>query len=255
MGMPVRHLSTAKIAAAVGCHPNTVRLYEKWGLIPPVPRSPKGYRLYTREHLDQMLLARTALNSPWPGKAIRHSVTALVKFAAGGDLGGALEMAYRHLGVVQAELAQANAAVRLVERWVDGVTVAQGSMDLRIADAARLLGLSTDVLRNWERDGLLEVPRHSSNRYRLYGPPEIARLRVIRMLRSAGYSTMSILRMLSQLDEDINTDPRKALDTPREDEDIYYAADRWLSTLQEQEQRALHLIRIIEERLRPNLDT
>lgn len=247
--MPVRHLSTTKIAEAVGCHPNTVRLYEQWGFLPPIPRSAKGYRLYTRDHLAQMQLARTAFNTPWPGRAIRRSVLELVKHAAGGDLGGALELAYRHLGVVQAELAQANAAVRLVERWRDGATISAEGPELRIADAARLLGLSTDVLRNWERDGLLEVGRHPNNRYRLYSPAEIARLRVIRMLRNAGYSTMSILRMLSQLDADADTDLRKALDTPREDEDILYATDRWLSTLRDQEQRALQIIHLLEERM------
>jgi DNA-binding transcriptional MerR regulator len=80
---------TNKIAKAVGCHPNTVRLYEQWGLIPPAKRSANGYRIYTQEHLDQMRLARTALNTPWPGKAIRRSGTAIVLQAAGGDLGGA----------------------------------------------------------------------------------------------------------------------------------------------------------------------
>ena len=53
------------------------------------------------------------------------------------------------------------------------------------------------------------------------------RLRVIRMLLRAGYSMMAILRMLLQLDR--GADPRQALDTPHPDEDVYTAADRWLS--------------------------
>jgi DNA-binding transcriptional MerR regulator len=248
--MPVRHLSTAKIAAIVGCHPNTVRLYEAWGFLPPVRRSPKGYRLYTSDHLDQMILARTALNSAWPGKNIRRSALALVRHAANDDLRGALELAYRHLALVQAEQAQADAAVHLVERWIAGAPVHSDRGDLHIADAAHLLGLSSDMLRNWERDGLLEVPRQPGNGYRLYGEAEIARLRVIRMLRSAGYSSMSILRMLSQLDRDGSIDPRQALEIPEGDEDIQHATDRWLSTLQDQGQRALQIIRILEERVR-----
>ena len=40
-----QHLLTSEVAAAAGVHPNTVRLYEQWGFIPPVPRGPKGYRL------------------------------------------------------------------------------------------------------------------------------------------------------------------------------------------------------------------
>ena len=32
--MPYNRLSTSKIAKIVGCHPNTVRMYEAWGLLP-----------------------------------------------------------------------------------------------------------------------------------------------------------------------------------------------------------------------------
>ncbi len=247
--MPYRCLSTAKIAAAVGCHPNTVRLYEGWGFLPPVPRSQAGYRLYSQEHLEQMRLARTGLNSAWPGREIRQSAAQLIRTAARGDLGGALELAHRHLALVKSEIAQAEAAVRLLERWAQGPPAAPGGAELRIREAARLLGLSEDVLRNWERSGLLSVPRDARNRYRLYGEAEIARLRVIRMLRTAGYSPMAILRMLLRLDAGENTDLRQALDTPRPDEDAVSAADRWLTTLADQEQRALQMIANLEERM------
>ncbi|MBL7200262.1 MAG: MerR family DNA-binding transcriptional regulator [Anaerolineae bacterium] len=43
------YLRTSDIARAVGAHPNTVRLYEEWGFLPPIPRSPAGYRMYTEE--------------------------------------------------------------------------------------------------------------------------------------------------------------------------------------------------------------
>lgn len=247
--MPFHHLSTAKIARAVGCHPNTVRLYEQWGFLPPVRRSPAGYRLYEQEHLDQMRLARTALNGPWPGRNIRRSIIHLVRFAAQGDLGGALELAYHHLALVQAELAQAEVAARLLERWAQGVPTDATANPLSIRAAADLLGLSPDQLRGWERNGLLAVSRNPANGYRQYRQPEIARLRVIRMLRSAGYSTLSILRMLTRLDHGTAGDLRRDLDSPPEDDDIQTAADRWLTTLSGEEQRAHTLIRLIEDRL------
>jgi GntR family transcriptional regulator/MocR family aminotransferase len=59
--MKPRYMRTSDIAKAVGVHPNTVRLYEEWGFLPPIPRSPSGYRQFTQAHLDQMRLARTAL--------------------------------------------------------------------------------------------------------------------------------------------------------------------------------------------------
>jgi len=113
--MKPRSLRTSDVARAVGVHPNTVRLYEEWGFLPPIPRSPSGYRMFTEAHVDQMRLARTALRGPWPGRNIKRSALALVRRAASGDLGGALEQAYSFLvltwvvpvGVMTTVLAQA----------------------------------------------------------------------------------------------------------------------------------------------------
>jgi DNA-binding transcriptional MerR regulator len=237
-----RYLLTSDIAKAVGVHPNTVRRYEEWGFLPPIPRSPSGYRRFTKAHLEQMRLARMALHGSWPGKEIRQSVFVLVRRAASGDLGGALEQAYRHRALVQAERAQAEAAAELLERWSQGIATDATTESLRIGETARLLGLTTGAIRNWERNGLLNVPRDPRNGYRLFGATEIGRLRVIRMLRLAGYSVMAILRMFLHLDRGESGDLRQVLDTPRPDEDICSAADRWLSTLAEHEQRAMDII-------------
>lgn len=238
--MPPRFLRTSEIAKAVGVHPNTVRLYEEWGFLPTVPRSHSGYRLFTQGHLEQMRLARTALRWPYPGgKAL---VVDLVQRAAAGDLGRALELAYQYLANVRAERVHAEAAVEFLERWAQGQATDTTVQPLRIGDVARRLGVTADMLRNWERNGLLTVPRDPDNSYRLYGAAEIGRVRVIRMLRQAGYSLMAILRMLLQFDAGQTDGLRQALDTPRPDEDVYYVADRWLSTLTEQEQRALDVI-------------
>ena len=77
------------------------------------------------------------------------------------------------------------------------------------------------------------------------GQLEIGRLRVIRMLRRAGYSLMAILRMLRQYDAGETDRLRQALDTPGENEAIETVADRWLTTLAEQEKRAQAIIQQI----------
>lgn len=241
-----KHFSTSQIAKAADVHPNTVRLYEVYGFIPLVPRSPSGYRLFTEAHLNHMRLARTLLKGSFPGKNIRHSAVDLVRQAATGDLGGALESAYRHLALVQSERAHAEAAVKLLERWAQGAAADASSDRMQIGEAAKLLGVSRDVLRNWERNGLLSVPRHPENRYRIYSSSEIGRLRVIRMLSRAGYSMMAILRMVLYLDSQGGQHLRQVLDTPRPDEDVYMAADRWLTELAEQERRAEQIIELLE---------
>lgn len=247
--MPYNRLSASKIAKAVGCHPNTVRLYEELGFLPPVPRAPNGYRLYKPEHLDQMRLARAALNTPWPGRAIRRSGLEIITISASGDLGAALEKAYQHLALIQSERALAETTAQLVARWAQGVPADSTRKSFRIADAAAYLQVSVDQLRGWERNGLLDVPRNPLNGYRLFGASELARVRIIRMLRNAGYSLMSILRMLNQLNRDQNSDVRQALDTPTADEDVQHATDQWLTTLQAVETRAREIIILLEERL------
>jgi DNA-binding transcriptional MerR regulator len=248
--MKSRYLRTSDIAKAVGVHPNTVRLYEEWGLLPPIPRTPSGYRQFTEAHLDQMRLARRAFQDPWHGRRIRKSIVAVVKQAASGDIAKARKMADEHLALVRAERAQAEAAADFLERWAAGKAVEPMLTPLQIGAAAGLLDVTTDMLRNWERNSLIKVPRDPDNGYRLYGANEIGRLRVIRLLRSAGYSTMAILRMMLYFDQGQRNGLRQALDTPRPDEDIIFAADRWLSTLAEAEEQAMNIIAQLDEMLR-----
>ena len=243
----MNYLSTSQLAKAVGFHPNTVRRYVEKGFLPPVERSPSGYRRFTERHLDCLRLARLVFSNLYPGKAIYGSGLNLLYVTAGGDLGGALELAYRHLALVQSERAQADVAADLLESWALGTPADAISQPLQISETARLLGISIDILRNWDRNGLIDIPRDPFNGYRRYGAPELSRLRVIRMLSRAGYSLSAILRMLIQLDRGEATDLRLALDTPRPDEDVYMASDRWLTTLSDHEQRARQIIALLEE--------
>jgi DNA-binding transcriptional MerR regulator len=245
------YLRTSDLARAVGVHPNTVRRYVDRGILPPVERSPAGYRRFTQRHLDCLRLASQVYRQPYGGKAIYQSAVRVLQAAVGGDLGGARALASSHLALVQSERAQADLAAELLERWAAGAWAgaddAAEQPPLRIGQAAHLLGVSIDVLRNWDRSGLIDVPRDPANGYRRYSAREIGRLRIIRLLSHSGYSMSAILRMLLQLDRGETTDLRRALDTPRPDEDVYTAADHWLSTLTDHEQRARKIISLVEE--------
>jgi DNA-binding transcriptional MerR regulator len=181
------------------------------------------------------------LEYPYPGS--RQGVLELVRCAANDDLGMAMEWAYQNLAHVRVERTHAEAAVEFLERWALGHVLDTTKQHFQISDAAARLGVTVDMLRNWERDGLIDVPRDPESNYRLYGAAEFGRLRVIRMLRKAGYSLMAILRMLRQFDKGRRENLRGVLDTPREDEDIQWVADRWLTTLTLQEARAREVIR------------
>jgi DNA-binding transcriptional MerR regulator len=249
-----KYLRTSEVARAVGVHPNTVRLYEEWGFLPPIPRARNGYRRFTSAHVDQMILARLAMRFTWLGGETRRTAREIIFQAAGGNLGSALEQSYRLLVMVQSERVQAEAAVTFLERWAQGMLADVTMERLRIGQTAQLLGVSTDRLRNWERNGLIKPGRETGNNYRSYGAVEIGRLRVIRALCGARYSLMSILRMLQRLDKGEHENLRQALDTPQPGEegftqDAYYATDKWLTTLDELDQSARLVIDHLEAML------
>jgi DNA-binding transcriptional MerR regulator len=243
----MQYLRTSDLARTVGVHPNTVRRYVERGWLPPVERTANGYRRFTQRHLDCLRVARMVYGATLPGRAIRLSATRVLYDALADDWDGALQRAHAHLAFVQSERAQAETAATLLERWATGAPEDAMAPPMRIGEAARVLGVSIDVLRNWERNGFITIARPASNRYRSYSPADVSRLRVIRMLARAGYSQMAILRMLLQLDRGVTTGLRHALDTPSPDEDVYSAADCWLSTLAEQETVAQRLLALVQE--------
>lgn len=244
--MPPKPLRTIHLARELGVHTNTIRLYETLGYLPPVPRGRNGYRQYTPLHLEQARLTHLTLRWPYVGDKVL--LVELVKRAASKDFGMAMELAYQYLAQVRMERTYAEAAFEFLERWAAGYLMDSAQQKMHIRQAAEYLHVTVDMLRNWERSGLIAVPRDPANGYRLYGTIEFGRLRVIRMLVQSGYSLMAILRMLRQFDSGNTANLRAALDLPREEsasEAIEVIADRWLSSLLELEQRAQAIIQQI----------
>ena len=240
-------MRTVDLARASLSHPNTVRLYEEWGFLAPAERGANGYRLWTGEHLDQMVFARAALDGFWPGRAIRHSALALVRLAASGGASAALPAAAAHAELVRGERRRAEAAAAYLQEWASRAPAAADAVPAR--EAAPLVGATAEQLRNWERNGLIDAPREERTGRRLYGSAELGRARVIRTLLLAGYSMMAIRRMTAELDRGRTGSLAAVLDTPREDEDVLTAFDRWRSFLSAQERRAELLIDLLRARL------
>jgi DNA-binding transcriptional MerR regulator len=241
--MAPRNIRTIDLARELGVHVNTIRLYEAEGYLPEIPRGANGYRLYTAAHREHARLTHMALR--WPYLGDKALLIELVRSAARGDPGLSIELAYKYLAHVRVERTIAESAIEFLERWAAGRVLDTPRQRVHISEAAAHLNVTADMLRNWERSGLIDVPRDPANQYRLYGTAEFGRLRVIRTLIQAGYSSMAILRMLLQFDAGNTDNLRAALDTPREDEEIQTITDRWLSTLLELEQRAQEMIRQI----------
>ena len=73
--------STTEVAKIIGIHPNTVRMYEEWGLIPLAERKPNGYRIFTDFHIEQLRLARIAFQIEVLQNGLRKKVVETIKLS------------------------------------------------------------------------------------------------------------------------------------------------------------------------------
>ena len=73
---------TIDIARIIGIHVNTVRLYEKCGLIPKPERLGNGYRVFTDLHIEQFRLARAALQVEVLQNGLRKQAVDIIKVSA-----------------------------------------------------------------------------------------------------------------------------------------------------------------------------
>lgn len=236
---------TAQIAKLAGIHPNTVRFYEEMKLLPVIPRAENGYRIFNDRHLVQLKLLRTAFRSAIVSDRLRQEVYEIVITAAANDIAVAYESTQKYLEHLREEKSRAEEAIRITLDIIRNVGKQDEAVVLKGRHkAAKLLGITTDVLRNWERNGLIKIPR-DSNGHMNYGLKELNRLKIILPLRNAHYSMMSILRMLNRLDQgDANV--REVLDTPGEEEDIVCAADRYITALSLAEKDALEMLQLLD---------
>lgn len=214
---------TKEIAALVGLHPNTVRIYEEWGFISPVPRQANGYRIYSDIHLFQLKVARTLFRCEIVQGDIRKRARAIVYACGKEDFTKAEELTKDYLTNLEREYVHALSATKVVEKWLrEDPTVSKRTYSRK--DVALLLDTTAEAVRNWERNGLITVPR-LDNGNRAYGEKELEQLRVIRSLRSAHYSINAILRLLKQIHQP-SPDISAILNTPTDEEYIVSVTDQ-----------------------------
>jgi len=214
---------TKEIATLVGVHPNTVRIYEEWCFISPVPRQANGYRIYSDIHLFQLMVARTLFRCEIVQGDIRKRARAIVYTCGQENFAKAEELTIDYLTNLEREYVHALSATKVVEKWLrEDPTVSTRTYSR--TEVALLLDITSEAVRNWERNGLITVPR-LDNGYRAYGERELEQLRVIRSLRSAHYSINAILRLLKQIQQP-SPDIFAILNTPTDEEDIVSVTDQ-----------------------------
>ncbi|MDD2971955.1 MAG: MerR family transcriptional regulator [Lachnospiraceae bacterium] len=236
---------TAEVAAVIGVHPNTVRLYEEWEMIPKAKRQTNGYRVFTDFHIEQFKLARLAFQIEVLQNGLRKKIIQMVKVSATGDFDKAISLAAEYLEQLQRERTNAEEAVTLVQEILHGEE-AKHFHALKRKEVSEYLNISMDTLRNWEMNGLLTVKR-KENGYRVYMDDDIRQLKIIRSLRCANYSLEAILQMLFQLSKNPNVDILDALNTPKDNTDIIAVCDKLITSLFAAENNAGQMIAMLQE--------
>lgn len=236
---------TAEVAAIIGVHPNTVRLYEKLQLIPKPERLSNGYRVFTDFHIEQCRLVRIAFQVEVLQNGLRKKIVQMIKVSATGDFDAAILLINEYIKQIRQERANAEEAIEIVKQLLSGNTQPYTHY-LKRKEVSEALNVSMDALRNWEMNGLLTVKR-KENGYRVYTNDDIQRLKIIRSLRCANYSLEAILRLLRQLDQNPDTDIRAALNTPKQSDDIISVCDRLIVSLSEAEENAYTILSMLQD--------
>jgi len=94
-----REFSIGKLSRRTGCNIETIRYYEKAGLLPAPPRSAGGHRIYDGEHAKRLGFVRRSRELGFSLDEIR----ALLDLADGGefDCGEVKAVTVRHLQSVK----------------------------------------------------------------------------------------------------------------------------------------------------------
>ena len=234
---------THEIAEIGQVHPNTVRVYEEWGYLSPVPRAANGYRVYETIHVVQLKIARLAFRCELIQNNLRKRATRIVILSGQESFPEALLEAKEYLSHLKLEHQYVLEAIQVVKNWHQP-TQSSTTNTYTHQEVANKLGITEEVLRNWERNGLYSVERNTK-RHRVYYEEDIERLLVIRTLRSAHFSMASILRLVQQQENVRPIDIKEILNTPSSTEDILHITDRLEIGLREAMEDIKDLIRLL----------
>ena len=191
------NLRTHDLALAGHISVQQVRNYEANGLIPQAQRSPSGYRLYTPQHLAALKTVQSMVRGyGWP------RTSAIMQALHRGDLSAALatiDERHAELASKRLQVEQTLFALRTLAAQSDSLQSSHHSQRVRVGEAARQVGVRVSALHFWEQQGLLHPVREQYSRYRLYDEHQMRRLRVVALLRDAGYPFDVIQSVLDEL--------------------------------------------------------
>lgn len=190
-----------ELARAVGISAATVRMYEREGILPEADRNPSGHRRYRLRHLRALETARALMQ----GYGWEYAKRVMLAVHAGQmeELHTLVDARHAAIDRDRRQLAQTMQAFEVLTgkeerdrqfRLVEGM-----KQPVRVGAAARDAGVPVSTVHFWEEQHLLRPQRDKESNYRLYSASDVRQLKVIVMLRDAGYRFDDIRPVLRDL--------------------------------------------------------
>ncbi|MDE1903506.1 MAG: helix-turn-helix domain-containing protein [Alphaproteobacteria bacterium] len=111
-------INIGELSRRTGCNVETVRYYERIGLMPPAPRTAGRYRLYGETDVRRLAFVRRARELGFTLTDVRTLLT-LAPDQADGPCAQARNLAAAHLADVRAKIADLRAMERVLGDAVD----------------------------------------------------------------------------------------------------------------------------------------
>lgn len=229
-----------EVSAKTGVKAGTIRFYEKLGFLEPVERKSNQYRVFNKHHIYQIRVCSLVFGG-FVNTRLRKISMNVIAAAKEWDLEAYGRATRNYLQAIEQDITRTKKAISIVTKQIEQNEIDKKEYSKK--EAAELLGVTPETIRNWERNGLLA--RKEPYARRLYRPDEIRRMYIIRFLLDTGYSCMAILRFLTAYDASLNQKAAGFLLGTVEDAELQSRADQYLKSLIRARTQAEDLCRLL----------
>lgn len=230
------------LSRLTGVKAGTIRFYEKCGFLEPAKRLPNGYRVFCKRHIYQIRVCRLVFGG-FVNKRLRKMSRDVLQASRDWSLEAYRQAADRYLQAVDEDIRRTKIAVDIVMDKLQEMR--EDHLVYTKKQAAGLVGVTSETIRNWERNGLFR--QRAQYEKRLYSQQELNRMYVIRLLLDNGYSMMAVRSFFEEYDERGREPAMQQLMEPGENENLIYRADRYMETLLVTREKARQLCAMAEE--------
>lgn len=184
------------IAKKLNISTSTLRHYEAWGIIPPVPRSMNGYRKYTEEHVAYFECIRAML----PGFGMDLVKEIMINIQLKDIMSAILIMNKAQSNLYQERLITEQ-TIELLETNALSTTKLMGNKEwLTIGEVSSISKVPTTAIRHWERIKLISPCRDTNSGYRKFNASHLRQILFIRSLKKTIYLLDGIRGLIKELE-------------------------------------------------------